>query len=136
MTQPGGEAAIQQFHITPVVEEQSRTYEGGVAQSFLGERGLLRVSYFHNQYGRQIEPVPATEVPALLPQLNVSQRQALESLIGDAGDLDRPFNRPPNTDYAAVSYNGEQFSVGFTAAFATRSDDSTFLAGRDLTGGN
>jgi iron complex outermembrane receptor protein/vitamin B12 transporter len=35
-----------------------------------------------------------------------------------------------------VSYNGEQYSVGFTAAFATRSDDSTFLAGRDLAGGN
>ena len=72
LTQPGGEGAIQQFHISPVVAEQSRTYEGGVAQSFLSERGLLRVSYFHNQYGRQIEPVPATEVPALLPQLNPS----------------------------------------------------------------
>ena len=48
----------------------------------------------------------------------------------------RPFNRPPHTGYAAVSYSGEQYSVGFTAAFATRSDDSTFLAGRDLAGGN
>ena len=54
--------AIQQYHISPIVEEQSRTYEGGVAQSFLSERGLLRVGYFHNQYTRQIEPVPATEV--------------------------------------------------------------------------
>jgi iron complex outermembrane receptor protein/vitamin B12 transporter len=35
-----------------------------------------------------------------------------------------------------VSYNGEQYSVGFTVAFATRSDDSTFLAGRDFTEGN
>jgi vitamin B12 transporter len=163
----------------------------------------LRVSYFHNRYGRQIEPVPATEVPALLPQLNASQRQALESLLSNAGDLDinsqafraqgmeseaeytvlknlllrggytyldavversftsdalqptfnpafpavpigafsplrgaRPFNRPPHTGYAAVNYNGEQYSVGFTAAFAGRSDDSTFLAGRDLAGGN
>jgi vitamin B12 transporter len=202
-TQPGGEAAIQQFRISPVVEEQSRTYEGGVAQSFLSERGLLRVSYFHNQYGRQIESVPATEVPALLPQLNASQRQALESLLSNGGDLDvnsqafraqgiegeadytvfknlflragytyldavversftsdalqpafnpvfpgvpigafsplrgaRPFNRPPHTGYAAVSYTGAQFAAGFTAAYASRSDDSTFLAGRDLAGGN
>jgi vitamin B12 transporter len=48
----------------------------------------------------------------------------------------RPFHRPPHTGYATVSYNGEQYSVGFTAAVATRSDDSTFLAGRDFAGGN
>ncbi len=59
-----------------------------MAQSFLSERGLLRVSYFHNQYGRQIEPVPATEVPALLPQLSPSEQQELESLLSNAGDLD------------------------------------------------
>ena len=211
LTQQGGRESIQQFHITPIVAEQSRTYEGGVAQSFLSERGVLRVSYFHNQYGRQIEPVPATEVPALLPQLSPSQQQQLESLLSNAGDLDlnsqafraqgieseaeytvfsnlflragytyldavversftsdalqpsfntglpgeppppfsnvpigafdplrgaRPFHRPPHTGYAAVSYNGEQYSVGFTATVATRSDDSTFLAGRDFAGGN
>jgi vitamin B12 transporter len=207
----GGREAIQQFHISPIVEEQSRTYEGGVAQSFLSERGLLRVSYFHNQYGRQIESVPGTEVPLLLPQLSPSERQALESLLSNAGGIDlnsqafraqgieseaeysvfkglflrggytyldavvqrsftsdalqpsfntglpggpapsfsklpigafdplrgaRPFQRPPHTGYAAVSYNGEQYSVGFTAALAGRSDDSTFLGGRDLAGGN
>ena len=211
LTQPGGRKSIQQFHISPIVEEQSRTYEGGVAQSFLSEHGLLRVSYFHNQYGRQIEPVPATEVPALLPQLSPAEQQELESLLSNAGDLDmnsqafraqgmeseveysvlhnlflrggytyldalversftsdalqpafntglpgqpappfstvpigafdplrgaRPFNRPPHTGYAAVSYNGAQYAVGFTAAFASRSDDSTFLGGRDLAGGN
>ena len=48
----------------------------------------------------------------------------------------RPFHRPPHTGYGTVSYNGQQYSVGFTAAFATRSDDSTFLGGRDFAGGN
>ena len=209
--QQGGQEAIQQFHISPIVEEQSRTYEGGVAQSFLSERGLLRISYFHNQYGRQIEPVPATEVPALLPQLSPSEQQSLESLLSSAGPLDlnsqafraqgvesevqysvfrtlflrggytyldavvqrsftsdalqpsfntglpgepappfstvpigafdplrgaRPFQRPPHTGFAAVSYSGEKYAVGFTAAFASRSDDSTFLGGRDLVEGN
>jgi iron complex outermembrane receptor protein/vitamin B12 transporter len=199
----GGDAAIRQFHISPVVEEQSRTYEGGVAQSLLSERGLVRVSYFHNVYGRQIEAVPPAEVPLLLPNLSASERQSLEALLSSAGDLDvnsqafhaqgieseaeysvlrnlflragytyldavvkrsftsdalqpafnpvfpgvpigafsplrgaRPFERPPHTGYAAVSYHGEQYSVGFTAAFATRSDDSTFLAGRDVKGGD
>ena len=207
----GGQEAIQQYHISPIEEEQSRTFEGGVAQSFLSERGLLRVGYFHNQYSRQIEPVPATEVPALLPQLSPSERQSLEGLLSSAGPLDlnsqafralgiesevqysvfrtlflrggytyldavvqrsftsdalqpsfntglpgeppppfstvpigafdplrgaRPFQRPPHTGFAAVTYSGEQYAVGFNAAFASRSDDSTFLGGRDLVEGN
>ena len=209
--QQGGPEAIQQYHISPIEEEQSRTYEGGVAQSFLSERGLLRVGYFHNQYTRQIEPVPATEVPALLPQLTPSERQSLEGLLSSAGPLDlnsqafralgvesevqysvfrtlflrggytyldavvqrsftsdalqpsfntglpgepppsfstvpigafdplrgaRPFQRPPHTGFAAVSYSGEQYAVAFTGSFASRSDDSTFLGGRDLVEGN
>ncbi len=198
-----GQPAIAQFRITPITEEQSRTYEGGVAQSFFGEHGLLRVGYFHSQYGRQIETVPATEVPALLPQLSAAQQQALESLLSDAGGLDlncqafqaqgieseleysifkglyvrggytyldavvqrsftsdalqpalnpavsslpigafdplrgaRPFERPPHTGFATASYSGEQYTVSFSAAYASRSDDSTFLGGRDVAGGN
>ena len=209
--QQGGVEAIQQYHISPIVEEQSRTYEGGAAQSFLSERGLLRVGFFHNQYRRQIEPVPAAEVPALLPQLSPSEQQSLESLISSAGPLDlnsqafralgvesevqysvfrtlllrggytyldsvvqrsftssalepafntglpgqpppsfsnvpigafgplrgaRPFQRPPHTGFMAVSYSGQQYAVAFTGAFASRSDDSTFLGGRDLEEGN
>ena len=198
-----GQPAIEQFHITPIGEEQSRTYEGGVAQSFVSERGLLRVSYFHSQYGRQIETVPATEVPALVPGLNPTEQQALESLLSSAGGLDlnsqafraqgiesdvefsiikglyvrggytyldavversftsdalqpafnpavshlpigafdplrgaRPFRRPPHTGFAAASYSGRQYTVSFAAAYASRSDDSTFLGGRDVGGGN
>jgi iron complex outermembrane receptor protein/vitamin B12 transporter len=88
LTQPEGRDSIQQFHIKPIVEEQSRTYEGGVAQSFLSEHGLFEVSYFHNQYGRQLEPVPPTEVPLLLPQLTSAEQQELEGLLSNAGDLD------------------------------------------------
>jgi vitamin B12 transporter len=209
--QQGGPEAIQQYHISPIVEEQSRTYEGGAAQSFLSERGLLRVGFFHNQYRRQIEPVPAAEVPALLPQLSPSEQQSLESLISSAGPLDlnsqafralgvesevqysvfrtlflrggytyldavvqrsftssalepsyntglpgqpppsfsnvpigafdplrgaRPFQRPPHTGFVGVTYSGQQYAVAFTGAFASRSDDSTFLGGRDLVEGN
>jgi vitamin B12 transporter len=209
--QQGGREAIQQYHISPIEQEQSRTYEGGVAQSFLSERGLLRIGYFHNQYRRQIEPVPATEVPALLPQLSPSQEESLKSLLSSAGPLDlnsqafraqgiesevqysvfrtlflrggytyldavvqrsftsdalepsfntglpgepppsfstvpigafdplrgaRPFQRPPHTGFASVTYSGEQYAMVFNAAFASRSDDSTFLGGRDLVEGN
>ena len=198
-----GRQAIAQFPVTPIVEQQSRTYEGGVAQAFLSERGLLRIGYFHSEYGRQIESVPAAEVPALLPQLSPAERQALEGLLSRAGGLDlnsqafraqgieseveysilkglfvcagytyldaavqrsftsdalqpafnpgvsslpigafdplrgaRPFERPPHTGFAMASYSGEQYVVDFSAALASRSDDSTFLGGRDLAGGN
>jgi vitamin B12 transporter len=67
-------------------------------RAFLSERGLLRVSYFHNQYGRQIEPVPATEVPALLPQLSPSEQQSLESLLSNAG--------PPRCELAGIPRPG------------------------------
>jgi vitamin B12 transporter len=172
---------------------------------------LLRIGYFHNQYRRQIEPVPATEVPALLPQLSPSEQESLKSFLSSAGPLDlnsqafraqgiesevqysvfrtlflrggytyldavvqrsftsdalqpsfnaglpgepppsfstvpigafdplrgaRPFQRPPHTGFAAVSYSGEQYAVAFTGSFASRSDDSTFLGGRDLVEGN
>jgi len=83
-----GTGAIQQFHITPIRAEESRTYEGGVEQSFLSERGLLRAGYFHSQYGRQIESVPATEVPNLLPQLSPSEKESLASLLSNTGSLD------------------------------------------------
>jgi vitamin B12 transporter len=210
-TAQGGPEAISQFHITPIVEEQVRTYEGGVTQSFFNQRGLLNITYFHNQYGRQLEPVPATEVPLLLPQLSPAQQQDLKSLISSAGDLDvnsqafgaqgveseltfsvmrslflragytyldavvqrsftsdalhpvfntglpgqpapsfsnipigafqplrgaRPFNRPPNTGFATAAYASKSFSGAFTASIVTRSDDSTFLGGRDTAEGN
>jgi iron complex outermembrane receptor protein/vitamin B12 transporter len=48
----------------------------------------------------------------------------------------RPFQRPPHTGFASVTYSGEQYAMVFNAAFASRSDDSTFLGGRDLVEGN
>ena len=35
-----------------------------------------------------------------------------------------------------MSYHGEQYAVGFNASIASRSDDSTFLGGRDAAKGN
>jgi iron complex outermembrane receptor protein/vitamin B12 transporter len=48
----------------------------------------------------------------------------------------RPFRRPPHTGFIAASYAGTRWTVIANAAFASRSDDSTFLEGSDLTGGN
>jgi iron complex outermembrane receptor protein/vitamin B12 transporter len=48
----------------------------------------------------------------------------------------RPFRRPPSTGYFAVQYSGNSLSASFKGAFASRSDDSTFLDYSDLAGTN
>ncbi len=48
----------------------------------------------------------------------------------------RPFRRPPNSGFLSVSYAGKQWTVLSTMAFASRSDDSTFLGYADINQGN
>jgi vitamin B12 transporter len=55
--------------ISPPLAPAARTYEGGGEQAFWGERIVFRASYFHNEFGREIESVGAGLVPALLPNL-------------------------------------------------------------------
>ena len=196
LLQNGGQSTVSEYGIRPIGAELSRTYDGGVEQSIFNQRVTLRATYFHNEFGDQIEYVPASEVPYLLPNLTPQQQQALEAFlndeyaysltlnslafraqgfetevqygigsniflrggytyldavvqqsfssdalgpsynplyptipIGDASPLRgaRPFRRPPHTGFATVSYQGKQFTVVGTGAFASRSDDSTFL---------
>ncbi len=48
----------------------------------------------------------------------------------------RPFRRPPQTGFFAAQYTSPKFSAALKGAFASRSDDSTFLSFADETGGN
>ena len=59
----------QQLHIGPLAAPTTRTYEGGFEQAFFGERLIFRSSYFHNQFGKEIESVPAPELINLFPSL-------------------------------------------------------------------
>jgi iron complex outermembrane receptor protein/vitamin B12 transporter len=79
--QPGGPAAIQQFHISPIEGPTTRTWEGGGEQAFWGQHIVFHASYFHNEFGRAIEPVGADLVPALLPNLSAANQDALESFL-------------------------------------------------------
>lgn len=81
----GGASTIKQFGISPIGAEQSRSYDGGIEQSLFSEHLLLRATYFHNEFGRQIEYVGASLVPSLLPQLTPSQQQALEGFLESEG---------------------------------------------------
>jgi iron complex outermembrane receptor protein/vitamin B12 transporter len=201
----GGQSTVAEYGIRPIGAEQARTYDGGVEQSLFSERVTLRATYFHNEFGDQIEYVPASVVPTLLPNLTPEQQQSLEAFlnsegaysltlnsqalraqgvetelqyglgrniflrggytyldavvqrsfssdalgpsynplyptipIGDVSPLvgARPFRRPPHTGFTTISYNGKLFTVVGTGAFASRSDDSTYLGYDSLAGDN
>jgi len=48
----------------------------------------------------------------------------------------RPFRRPPHTGFVTASYAGRKVTGLFTSAFASHSDDSTFLGYEDVNQGN
>jgi iron complex outermembrane receptor protein/vitamin B12 transporter len=48
----------------------------------------------------------------------------------------RPFRRAPHTGFISATYSDRKITGVLTSAFASRSDDSTFLEGEDAYGGN
>ncbi len=82
LTSNGYASVAQQLHIGPLAAPTARTYEGGGEQSFLSQRIVLRVSYFHNEFGKQIESVGAVLLPNLIPGLNATQQQQLITALG------------------------------------------------------
>jgi len=70
-------------------------------------------------------------MPTTNPNLPGIAIGALGPLVGA-----RPFRRAPNTGYFDVQYTHKHLALALTGALASRSDDSTFLSGEDLNGGN
>ena len=199
----------QQLNIGPLAAPTARTYEGGGEQSFFSQRLVFRASYFHNQFGRQVESVGAVLLPNIVPNLTTAEQQQLiqalgfyytydyglavnteafraqgieatveggmgrsiflrggytyldsvvqrsfssdnEALLGGYGfsyngiplGADsplkgaRPFRRPPHAGFMTATYSAHKLTAQFSAAFASRSDDSTYLAYSDQYGGN
>ena len=58
--------------------------------------------------------------------------------IGEDSPLQgaRPFRRAPHTGFLTATYSTRKLTAVLTSAFASRSDDSDFLAGYDRSGGN
>jgi vitamin B12 transporter len=80
-----GQSAIAQFHLSPIGAEDVRTFDGGAEQSLFSERVILRATYFHNEFGNQIESAGANLVPQLLPQLSVEEQQAIQKFLHSEG---------------------------------------------------
>jgi iron complex outermembrane receptor protein/vitamin B12 transporter len=83
--QPGGPEAIAQDNISQIGAERDRTYDGGFEQSLLNEKMLVRGTYFHNEFGDQIEFIDPFAIPALLPKLTPSEQQALVNTLLNTG---------------------------------------------------
>jgi iron complex outermembrane receptor protein/vitamin B12 transporter len=202
----GGQSTIQQLGIKPLSAPTARTYEGGVEQAFLSRRLIFRTSFFHNEFGRQIEYVGLNLIPELLPNLTPAQQNQLEQFLQTNGAFEqslnteafralgveatveggigrsvflrggytyldavvqrsfanddvallgplpaysgipigsdsplqgaRPFRRPPHTGFFTASYSAKKLTALFSSAFVSRSDDSDFLGGYDINGGN
>jgi iron complex outermembrane receptor protein/vitamin B12 transporter len=202
----GGQSTIQQLHISPLAAPTTRTYEGGVEQAFFSRRLVFRTSFFHNEFGRQIEYIGLDLIPELLPNLTPAEQNQLEQFLQANGAYEqslnteayralgvettveggigrniflrggytyldavvqrsftnddvallgpvptyngipvgpdsplkgaRPFRRPPHTGFVSATYSDKKLTALFTAAFSSRSDDSDFLGGYDLNGGN
>jgi vitamin B12 transporter len=202
----GGQSTIAALNLHPIGAPQSRTYEAGAEQTFLSQHIVFRASYFHNEFGREIEGVGLDLVPELLPSLSTAQQQQLEATLQQDGafELDlnsedfraqgiestvesgigknlflrggytyldavvqrsftnddeallgpiptfdgipvgpyspltgaRPFRRAPHTGFFSATWANKKFTAVFNAAFASRSDDTTFLEDADENGGN
>lgn len=50
-------AAIKTFNVTPMRALRSRTFDVGVDQNIAGEKLILKLGYFHNQFSNQVEYV-------------------------------------------------------------------------------
>lgn len=206
LEQNGGQATVALLGIRPIGAPTARTYEGGLEQSFFSERLVFRTSFFHNEFGRQIEYVGLDLIPSLLPNLTPAQQNQLEQQLQADGAFEltlnteafralgvettlesgigrsiflrggytyldsviqrsytnddvallgpvptyngipigsdsplvgaRPFRRSPHTGFFSASYSQARLTVLVNAAFASRADDSDFLGGFDINGGN
>ncbi len=78
----GYSSVVSQLQIGPLSAPQVRMYEGGFAQSFLSDHISFRATYFHNQFGREIEYVGGHILPSILPGLTAAEQQQLEAALG------------------------------------------------------
>jgi vitamin B12 transporter len=72
---------LGQLPVGQISAPQARTYEGGIEQSFLSRHIVLRATYFHNQFGKQIEYVGLNLIPALTPNLSAAQQATLQATL-------------------------------------------------------
>ena len=67
-----GSQLISQYHVSPLGAENSRTFDGGVDQEILNGRGILAMTFFHNEFTNGVEYVPQAALIELgIPAANL-----------------------------------------------------------------
>jgi iron complex outermembrane receptor protein/vitamin B12 transporter len=69
----------QQLHIGPLAAPTTRSYEGGMVQNLFGDHLTFRASYFHNQFGKEVESVSSELLSNLIPGLTIAELGAYNS---------------------------------------------------------
>ena len=77
----GGTPLVNQYQVKPIGAALTRSYDGGIEQSIGNEHLLVKVTYFHNEFGNQIESVGAGAVPQLFPKLDALAQSQLQTYI-------------------------------------------------------
>jgi len=62
LQQSGNQDSIGAYHVAPIGEERSRTWDLGVDQNILGQKLIVKAGYFHNEFSHQIEVVDSTSM--------------------------------------------------------------------------
>ena len=88
----GGQSTIEALHIEPLSAPTTRSYEGGLEQSFLSGRIVFHTTFFHNQFGRQIEYVGLNLIPELLPNLTPEEQNELKAFLQANGAYELTLN--------------------------------------------
>ncbi len=104
------------------------TVDGGVGRGFRYKAGY---TYLDAVVQRSFSSDNQALLGGTEPTLNGIPIGIYSPLVGA-----RPFRRPPHSGYASVGYAGKRWTVLGTGAFASRSDDSTFLGYMDINQGN
>jgi iron complex outermembrane receptor protein/vitamin B12 transporter len=61
----GDTADVAAYHVTPIGAPRSRSYDAGVDQNIRGDKLVLKLGYFHNQFSHQFDFVDAGTLKAV-----------------------------------------------------------------------
>jgi iron complex outermembrane receptor protein/vitamin B12 transporter len=104
------------------------TVEGGIGRNIFLRGGY---TYLDAVVQRSFDSDNEALTGGYAPTYNGIPIGAISPLVGA-----RPFRRAPHTGFFTATYAEQKFSAIFTSAFASRSDDSTYLEYADEYGGN
>ncbi len=104
------------------------TVEGGIGRDIFLRGGY---TYLDAVVQRSFDSDNEALAGGYAPTYNGIPIGAISPLVGA-----RPFRRPPHTGFLSATYAHKSIAAIFNAAFASRSDDSTYLEYSDQNGGN